>query len=620
MKKESRNSGTKSPAGTDQLAAHSDGALIFREGERGDAAYRIVSGQVGLLKNTDAGPIQIEKLGPGALFGETGILDQSRRTVTARAIGDVTVEVIHREAFLETVRQDPEQALNMMSRIAERAGSPAATADAKLPGTSLGDTALAGWLSRFLKPKAKPVPLVEVRIPGFAGEDGDSAARRIMAGLEQYSDLKIRAVARPKTFPADGVDERTVSEWAASARRLLRNSGGDILVWGKVGAAGGAMRLRMVSALPGDEDIPGNLTGFAEVPIPAEPEDGDFELLHAAILSATAPQAGIKTTVVQAGLTGAIDPVKTLMSRPHKTFTQTDRIHLMLTGGHVLATAVQRAAAPIDVFRAALEQYKQALEMLPGDAPPLVRGLTLKNIAGCLMTLAERDQDPDRDEVTLDTMNAACDIIPRDTAPREWAAAHNRLGQILYRMDLNEADAEMTHLKQALAAFRCAMEVYTRVDAPERWADVMNNYAQAAQVLGGNLQSPKILQNSVQACRNALEIRRREKSPQQWASTQNTLGSALFLLGKVTRRIDHLEAAADAFEAAHAVYDGSGAQRMAAIIERNRQHVSHLIDIYSERAIDQALQTDPDTGQVIDDDWWKNNVVDMADTPRRATG
>jgi len=604
----------------ENLAVFQDGALIFREGERGDAAYRIVSGQVGLLKNTEAGPIQIEKLSGGALFGETGILDNSRRTMSARAIGEVTVEVMQREAFLESIRRDPEQALSMMSKIAERAGSTAALATARQQSTPLGDTVLAGWLSRFLKPKPKPVPLVEVRVPGFAGENGDTAARKIMAGLEGFTEFKVRAVALPKSFPANGVDETTVAAWAAEARKLLRNSGGDILLWGKTAPAGGATRLHMVSALPGDEDLPGNLTGFAEVPVLAEPEEQDFQLLHGAILAAAAPQAGIKTNVVQTGLTGAVNPVRALVSKPHRSFTQTDRIHLLLTGGHILATAVQRAAQPLEAFRDALGFYQQALEMLPVDAPPLVRGLTLKSIGGCLMILSEREQNPDRDDLMLETMSAACEMIPRDTAPREWASAHNRLGQMLYRLDLTEADAEMTHLKRALAAFRSAMEVYTRVDAPERWADVMNNYAQAAQVLGGNMQSPKILQNSVQACRNALEVRRREKNPLLWASTQNTLGSGLFLLGKVTRRTDHLEAAADAFRAAHAVYANSGSQRMAAIIERNHRHVNHLIAIYSERAISEALQTDPETGEVIDDAWWKANVVDIEETRQRATG
>lgn len=593
-----------------------DGDLIFREGERGDAAYRLISGEIALLKNTDAGPIQIERVRPPAMFGETGILDQSRRTASARAVGPVRVEVIHRDAFLEEIKRDPEQALSMMSKIASQSAVP--TSSGREPASSSGDSVLAGWLHRFLKPKPRPVPLVEVRVPGFAGEDGDAAARNVMAGLEVFKELKVRAVHCPDSFPKDGLNDSNVSEWVGGARKLLLNNGGDVLVWGRVAGPGAATRLRLVSALPGDEDLPGNLTGFAEVPMPPEPDEDFMILLKGAVLAASAPQAGVKAPVVQAGLMGSLEVVTKLAAKPPRDVTPSDRQHLMMTCGHIMATAVQRAAAPLDAMKNALGLYKQALETTTQDAGGLNRGLILKNIGGCLMFLGEREDDPDRNVLALETMQAACEAIPREIAPREWAAAHNRLGQILYRMDLAEADAEMTHLKQSLAAFRNAMQVYTRVDAPERWADVMNNYAQASQVLGGNLQNAKVLQSSVQACRNALEVRRRDKAPLLWASTQNTLGSGLFLLGKVTRRTDPLEAAVMAFEAALTVYRQGKSTRMAAVIERNLQHVHALIEELDRVAIDRALTTDPETGRVVDEDWWKANVVDEDELHRAA--
>lgn len=596
-----------------------DGELIFREGERGDAAYRLLRGGVALLKNTDAGPIQIERVAPGAMFGETGILEQGRRRHSARATGTVSVEIIHRDAFLEEIKRDPEQALNVMSKLAAQSGQ--GSAERTRPaGNSLGDTVLANWLNRFLKPKPRPVPLVEVRVPGFAGEGGDALARQVMAGLEGFTELKVRAVHRPDSFPAEGLTDANVSDWVGSARKLLLNNGGDILVWGRTGGAGAATRLRLVSTLPGDEELAGNLTGFAELPLTAGFDETFLVMLKCALLAATAPQPGVKAPVIQAGLTGGIETVMSLAVKPPRDLTPGDRLHLLMSAGHIMATAVQRAAAPLDALKTALEHYKRALDLLPQDSGALTRGLVLKNVAGCLMYLGERENDPDRNTLALETMQAAADTIPREIAPREWAAAHNKLGQILYRLDLTEADAEMTHLRRALAAFRNAMQVYTRIDAPERWADVMNNYAQAAQVLGGNLQNAKILQNSIQACRNALEIRRREKAPIQWASTQNTLGTGLFLLGKMTRRAEYLEAATEAFEAALSMYRRVGSARMNAVIEKNIRRVRALIEDLDQVAVSKTLMTDPETGQVIDDDWWKANVVDDDDDLKRATG
>lgn len=337
-------------------AVFDDGSLIFREGERGETAYRLIEGEVALVKKTDAGMIPIERVRPGSMFGETGILGQSRRAFSAQAIGQTRVQVIHRDAFLEEIKRNPEQALSVMSKIASQ--SEISKPATRSSGSPLGDTMLAGWLNKFLKPKPKPVPLVEVRVPGFAGEDGDVAARNLMAALEGFGELKVRAVPLPQSFPEDGLNDANVSEWVGEARKLLLNNGGDVLVWGRVAAAGGATRLRMVSALPGDEDLAGNLTGFAELPMPPEPDESFINLLKCAVLAATAPQAGIKAPVVQAGLTGGIETVTALATKPPRGLTSIDRLHLTLCTGHIMATAVQRAAAPMEAMRHALDAWK----------------------------------------------------------------------------------------------------------------------------------------------------------------------------------------------------------------------------------------------------------------------
>ena len=62
-----------------------------------------------------------------------------------------------------------------------------------------------------------------------------------------------------------------------------------------------------------------------------------------------------------------------------------------------------------------------------------------------------------------------------------------------------------------------------------------------------------------------------------WASTQNNLGSALFLLGKLTNTIAHLEGAAEAFDLARSVYQSRGMDRIAGITEKNIGHVNQLL-------------------------------------------
>ena len=118
-----------------------------------------------------------------------------------------------------------------------------------------------------------------------------------------------------------------------------------------------------------------------------------------------------------------------------------------------------------------------------------------------------------------------------------------------------------------------------------RWAEVMNNFAQVAQILGRQLRNTEVLEKAAEACRGALEVRTKEKTPLLWAATQNNLGSALFMLGKLTREAAHLDGAAGAFRQAHELYADYGAARMISITEKNLSHVERLLGQLQPRGL-----------------------------------
>jgi hypothetical protein len=81
-----------------------------------------------------------------------------------------------------------------------------------------------------------------------------------------------------------------------------------------------------------------------------------------------------------------------------------------------------------------------------------------------------------------------------------------------------------------VAAYRSALEVYTREQLPQDWAQTQNNLGNSLQAQGirsGGAQSAELLAQAVAAYRSALEVRTREQLPQDWAQTQNNLGNAL---------------------------------------------------------------------------------------------
>lgn len=92
------------------------GEILIREGERGDCAYVIETGNVEILVQREGQPIQIGLRGPGSLIGEMAMIDDKPRTATVRAVDDCDVLEITREDFSRRVEAaDP--VLKMVMRV-----------------------------------------------------------------------------------------------------------------------------------------------------------------------------------------------------------------------------------------------------------------------------------------------------------------------------------------------------------------------------------------------------------------------------------------------------------------------------------------------------------------------
>ena len=94
----------------------SKGEVLIREGERGDCAYIIESGEVEILVQRDGQLIQIGTRGPGSLLGEMAMIDDKPRTATVRALDDCTAIEITREDFAHRV-ENADPVLKMVMRI-----------------------------------------------------------------------------------------------------------------------------------------------------------------------------------------------------------------------------------------------------------------------------------------------------------------------------------------------------------------------------------------------------------------------------------------------------------------------------------------------------------------------
>jgi alkyl hydroperoxide reductase subunit AhpC len=82
------------------------GDTIVAEGDAADHFYVISRGDVSVSRRTPEGDdIDLATLGPGQFFGEVGILAETRRTATVRAIDDVEVLALSWSEFQDTLER-----------------------------------------------------------------------------------------------------------------------------------------------------------------------------------------------------------------------------------------------------------------------------------------------------------------------------------------------------------------------------------------------------------------------------------------------------------------------------------------------------------------------------------
>lgn len=96
------------------------GQVIFREGDKSQEAYYVISGLVEISINTSHGVQSLAKMGPGGIFGEMGMIMDRPRSATATALENTTLETIAEEEFEQQIIQRPDRLHVYLSTLFER--------------------------------------------------------------------------------------------------------------------------------------------------------------------------------------------------------------------------------------------------------------------------------------------------------------------------------------------------------------------------------------------------------------------------------------------------------------------------------------------------------------------
>jgi CRP-like cAMP-binding protein len=92
------------------------GETLFLRGDAGTTMFAVLEGEIVLT----VGDLVVERLGPGAIFGEMALIEHLPRTATATAFVPTKVVEIDQKRFLYLVQNTPFFALDVMRTMAGR--------------------------------------------------------------------------------------------------------------------------------------------------------------------------------------------------------------------------------------------------------------------------------------------------------------------------------------------------------------------------------------------------------------------------------------------------------------------------------------------------------------------
>jgi CRP-like cAMP-binding protein len=103
-----------------ERVTYKPGQLLFKQGERGEAAFIVLQGTADVLIDADEGLLRVASLSENEIVGEIAILCDIPRTATVRAATELTTLRITADLFLRMLMDFPEMGVEVMRVLAHR--------------------------------------------------------------------------------------------------------------------------------------------------------------------------------------------------------------------------------------------------------------------------------------------------------------------------------------------------------------------------------------------------------------------------------------------------------------------------------------------------------------------
>ena len=106
-----------------EKVSYGPGETILEEGDIADRFYVIAGGEVAVTRRAPEGEdVQLATLGPGQFFGEVGLLAETRRTATVRAMDDVELLSLEWRTFQSALMESDPTNREFAEIVRERTG------------------------------------------------------------------------------------------------------------------------------------------------------------------------------------------------------------------------------------------------------------------------------------------------------------------------------------------------------------------------------------------------------------------------------------------------------------------------------------------------------------------
>ena len=92
------------------------GAILMEQGDVGQEAFVICSGQAGVFVNGH----RVAAIGPGSAVGEMALLDRHPRSATVKALTDLELLSFHSDKFQKLLESMPKAATRVMAQLNEK--------------------------------------------------------------------------------------------------------------------------------------------------------------------------------------------------------------------------------------------------------------------------------------------------------------------------------------------------------------------------------------------------------------------------------------------------------------------------------------------------------------------